>query len=814
MYELERKLIAAAKDGNYTAVAGLLNAKGINIDFQDPENGYVSAIFVAAHSKHLKIVELLCLRGADLTLETSEKLTPLFTAVTKGSLQIVKLLITHDNSVINQPGADGYTALHTAIDRSYNSIVTTLLNAGANVNRATEQTCITPLHLAIKKNNIPAFNLLLAHPEIQVNLSTDNDETALFMAVKAQNVYCVTQLLAHPKIDCNLGLRISNTYTFTPFHIAAYTSNTDIMKLLLRHEKIDVNQKTILGNTALHLAISKKNTSLANLLIGMPNIELYSANKCKPTFNVTANTPFGLVITNDLVEIFDAIITHPQHAQQIANYAAQGFVSPLLIAAACAPKNQEYFIYRLLQLGLDPNCVDENGETPLMFCVKTNAEATIQHLLEHRANPNIVSNCGESPLFLAAIYGFEQIASYLLTKDADVNFQRTLDLNTPLHMAVIRGHLNMVELLLLHSADHTKINCFNQSPIMLAQALQNRSTILARLYQEPRQSLKEYLRAFTAKTKLNATICKELNLTPPKMWLCPISRKIVNIPVRLDGILYDYSALLGLTIFPDGARKIPHGQKPGFHPDDRFFMSDVQPARDVQQDVAEFIATTDLTKLSAPKFCCAMDEPVVKFLADSEIDELSIFLEHFGVTENTNDSLLMKAYHALTNNDMQQLRSCIQAGVNKTRAVCPTGNSLLAQAALNTHNNTTLMLTLLYQDSRSSLYTFINELNGKKSNVAWYEELHLKPPEEWCCPISRWIPNIPVRIAGILFDYTELMKRFNTLGTQIHPITREHIFKADVQPAWDIQVQISATITAAINQNSVKENVKRQQLSI
>ena len=63
----------------------------------------------------------------------------------------------------------------------------------------------TALHKACKKNKIELIKLLLAHPDIDVNITNENENknTALYHACNRNNIKIVKLLLEHPKIKLN-----------------------------------------------------------------------------------------------------------------------------------------------------------------------------------------------------------------------------------------------------------------------------------------------------------------------------------------------------------------------------------------------------------------------------------------------------------------------------------------------------------------------------------------------------------------------------------------------------------------------------------
>jgi len=146
------------------------------------------------------------------------------------------------------------------------------LEEGARINARDEQD-LTPLHLAVRQGYTDIVTLLLAHPEINVNVRAGNN-TPLYEAVRQSHTKIVTLLLARPQIDVNA----KGEYGCTPLYKASQFSyyKSDIVALLLDHPQIDVNvQKSRFDHdTPLHIAAYLGNTDAITQLLAHPALRL------------------------------------------------------------------------------------------------------------------------------------------------------------------------------------------------------------------------------------------------------------------------------------------------------------------------------------------------------------------------------------------------------------------------------------------------------------------------------------------------------------------------------------------------------------
>jgi ankyrin repeat protein len=76
--------------------------------------------------------------------------------------------------------------------------------------------------------------------------------------------------LSHPNIDVN----IQSNNGWTPLHRACYNKNTEIVKLLLEHSKINPNIKNNDARTPLYQAYYLGNFEIAKLLLESPYIKI------------------------------------------------------------------------------------------------------------------------------------------------------------------------------------------------------------------------------------------------------------------------------------------------------------------------------------------------------------------------------------------------------------------------------------------------------------------------------------------------------------------------------------------------------------
>lgn len=118
----------------------------------------------------------------------------------------------------------------------------------------------------------------------------------------------------------------------------------------------------------------------------------------------------------------------------------------------------------LLDRGVDPNTVDENGNTLLILAAREGNADTVEGLLKYRVALGQRNLAGDSALMLAVLRGHDKVVALLLAAGAPVNH----DGWTPLHYAAFEGRLELAERLLAAGATIDALAPNKSSALMLA----------------------------------------------------------------------------------------------------------------------------------------------------------------------------------------------------------------------------------------------------------------------------------------------------------------------------------------------------------
>ena len=144
-------------------------------------------------------------------------------------------------------------------------------------------------------------------------------------------------------------------------------------------------------------------------------------------------------------------------------------------------------VAKVLARGFDPNTLSPDGQYPLVLAIRRPSPAVLDLLLRAKGLHAEVRNAkDESPLMLASMAGMVDVCKRLIALDADVNKTGW----APLHYAASAGHVEVIKLLLKHSAYIDAESPNKTTPLMMAAMYGNPQSVELLLEEGADASLK------------------------------------------------------------------------------------------------------------------------------------------------------------------------------------------------------------------------------------------------------------------------------------------------------------------------------------
>lgn len=195
--------------GNYITpecINRFINSKGFDINAIDGYYGMPLLSLCITKIKNDEIIKILINhKGINLNFKDRCGHTPLMHAISKGKVEIAKILLKSDSLKINDINNNGLTALDVAIKELNSDLVneiidhknfnTTYLFENANT--------INPITLAVISNSYNCLDILLDKFGPFINIYDACKCTPLLYAVRRNNITSIRKLLGCKTIDAN-----------------------------------------------------------------------------------------------------------------------------------------------------------------------------------------------------------------------------------------------------------------------------------------------------------------------------------------------------------------------------------------------------------------------------------------------------------------------------------------------------------------------------------------------------------------------------------------------------------------------------------
>ncbi|MCP4370086.1 MAG: hypothetical protein GY797_18520 [Deltaproteobacteria bacterium] len=259
----------------------------------------------------------------------------------------------------------------------------------------------------------------------------------------------------------------------TPLWIASQNCYSEVVRLLLE-ANADVNKTHVNGASPLHIASQNGHIEVVKLLLAA-NVDVNKANKDGFTSLFMASQNCHPEVVRLLLEA-NARMEKANKDGATPLYAASQNGHTEVVKLLLAAKNAIFIGNGISAQEQSPNSTSTIKLKVLSESMDADDITEILKLLKSGADVNLINENGYSPLYMASMDGHAEIVKLLLEAGADVNKASTNGI-TPLYSASVAGTIKVVRLLLEAGADVNKSGADNCTPLCGASSLDNTEVV-------------------------------------------------------------------------------------------------------------------------------------------------------------------------------------------------------------------------------------------------------------------------------------------------------------------------------------------------
>lgn len=371
---------------------------------------------IAVVNERSDIVQLVVNRGADVDFEIYGKL-PLQIAIENGDVDMARTLL-ENNANMNPLGG-----LYRDEAESYYGFINSML--GEAISRGHEEIAL----------------MLLNDSRLEIPDAHWKDWSLLCHAVFYGLPRLLKALLENEKADPNAEYYCSDHGYCLPLHMAIREDNLELAKILVEHEKTDVNWNSGDGGSVLEEVFSKGTVGMLRLLVNNglvlneDNIGIYSFNE---DFN-NVLMEYGCIVGSK-------------------DYKISG-VPPLVLAANSGDMDN---VNSALKDGARLDEVTSSKKNALMGAVGGGNDEIVEFLIEMQIDPN--------GFFLKFIEGKNTLAAVNLLEYGRVDVEsRDEEGKTPIMLAYERKNADLVKLLIEKNADIETVDNYGNDLLQISR---------------------------------------------------------------------------------------------------------------------------------------------------------------------------------------------------------------------------------------------------------------------------------------------------------------------------------------------------------
>ncbi|GMF34387.1 unnamed protein product [Phytophthora fragariaefolia] len=478
-------LLLAARH-NQLAVLQLLLQHGARADALAPLGVHLTrgvelgtCVHFAAESGHVQVLKFLVAAAAldpDESTRGRHGVTPLHVAARLGRADAVRYLVARGDVNVNARDARGMTPLHHACDypnavdgdgaarsppqflydAAHVEVVDALVQAGAVPDARRTHDWATPMRCALRRGHFLVAKALADHGTSSgVAWWLHKVKTLFASAVRSRDTVDFPYVSTKRTKQQLRARRLQRESSIWDTEVSTGNDADDSWQSLARHHE-----------SALHEACkAQKLRRLRDVLKRQGcvwiNARAFTANMD----DCTGWTALHIAAFGGWQAGLVLLIAHGANVELTTGYNAASSGSTALHLAA--QKGYSSCVLTLLDAGADINTCDELGDTPLLRALRNGHSCIVKVLLRHGAKCDYPQNLAETPrseesasilgsfdprrtsaLHLTAFFGLISVVKEQAKSSSYFSLDAVdIDGATPLWLAVIMGHLDIVDYL-------------------------------------------------------------------------------------------------------------------------------------------------------------------------------------------------------------------------------------------------------------------------------------------------------------------------------------------------------------------------------
>ena len=432
--------------------------------------------------------------GAVINLKTNDGKNCLHIAALYGHLDLSKTLIEKHFFDVTMTDNEGWSALHHSARNGSHELVTYFVDMGTDINlkTSTGESC---LHIAVRHRHLNLFEALI--DDHNFVLCTTNDRRTAILLSATEGTYELVAYLALVgatiELKKNLGCK--------GLHIAALNGNLDLCKKLINKYKFDVFMADNDGWTAPHHSAKNGSYELVTYFFNMGFDISLATNHGENCLHIAA-IHGHLKLCKDLVDKHNFDVhtadnngwTALHHSAKNGSYELTTYFADMGTPVEfqnnmgwnclhIAAHSGHLRICKILveKYHLDIDVADNCGWTALHHSAKNGSLELFTFFVDIGTDINLKTNDGRNCLHIAALFGHLRLCKTLVDKhnfdvcttdnegwaalhhsvengsyelvtyfaeiETNINL-RTNNGKNCLHIAVLKGHLNLCKIIL------------------------------------------------------------------------------------------------------------------------------------------------------------------------------------------------------------------------------------------------------------------------------------------------------------------------------------------------------------------------------